>query len=269
MRGHGDRDGFVAGGEDGWGNAITFTAENDAGIAAEIGLRQDAFVGVRMGGDAANAARAELLQTLDEGEFGGVGIDAGAAPLANAGEFHDGQLQDGAHGIADGPAQERAAGSFTDDERLHAEGDAIAHECAQIFGVGQGVERDEEARRRTFREDFFEGNRRGNSADGKHALEHGKAGERFEQFFFGDENGDVFGPFIEQRLKLREPFFREDDGFDGEMALKQARDNFGAFGDENAFLLVIARAAHGGVGLKFRGIEGFDFADVKHGAITK
>ena len=60
-------------------------------------------------------------------------------PLAELGQFNDGQLENRAHGIADGPAQKRAAGSFADNQRLNAERDAIADQRAEIFRVRECV----------------------------------------------------------------------------------------------------------------------------------
>ena len=65
-------------------------------------------------------------------------------PLAEFGQLDDRQLQNRAHRITDGTAQERAAGSFAGNQHVHAEGDAIAHQRAEIFRAGQRVHGDEE-----------------------------------------------------------------------------------------------------------------------------
>ncbi len=62
--GHGDEDGFIAFGENGSGDAMAFAAENNAAVAGEVRLRHGFLVGVRMGGDAANAVGAELAEGL-------------------------------------------------------------------------------------------------------------------------------------------------------------------------------------------------------------
>ena len=54
------------------------------------------------------------------------------------------RLQNRAHGITIGAAQKRAAGSFADNQRLDAEGDAIAHERAEIFRACQRVHGDKQ-----------------------------------------------------------------------------------------------------------------------------
>src|ERR1700754_3715630 len=64
---HGNRHGFIAGGEHCGGNAVTFAAEDNAAISAEIGLRQNPFVRVRVRGDTVDAARAKVLQAFDQG----------------------------------------------------------------------------------------------------------------------------------------------------------------------------------------------------------
>lgn len=109
--GHGDEDGFVAGGEDRFGDAITFAAEDDAAIAGKIGLGHGFFVSVGMGSDTADAVRAEIAEGFNQRL-----------------SFKDGYLKDSAHGVADGAAKPGTGAGFADDEGLNAEGDAIAHE---------------------------------------------------------------------------------------------------------------------------------------------
>src|SRR5258705_6946575 len=52
---HGNGNGFVAGFEYLWRNAVTFAAENDATIGREVGLSNLFFPGVRMGSHDADA----------------------------------------------------------------------------------------------------------------------------------------------------------------------------------------------------------------------
>lgn len=49
-------------------------------------------------------------------------------------------MKDGAHGVADGAAQEGAATGGTDDQTVGAEGGAVAHEEADVFRVGDAFD---------------------------------------------------------------------------------------------------------------------------------
>ena len=137
---HGDGYGLVAGREHGRGNAVAFAAEDEQQSPAEVRLGQSPAVSMRMGGDATNAALAQVAQGLGQ-----------------AGGFHDWELEDGAHGAAHGAAQEWAAAGFADDERLGVEGGAVADERAEVFGAGEAVRRDEQARLRAARDDVLPG----------------------------------------------------------------------------------------------------------------
>ena len=180
MRRHGDGHGVITGGEDCRGDAVAFAAEDHAAISGEIGLRENPLVRVRMRSDAADAPRAQFVQALHERHGRGMRIELPRRPLAEARQFDHGQLQNRAHGIAHRAAQKRAAGGFTHNQRLRAERHAISRERAEVFGVGQGIDSDKKLRMRAVSENFLEGNRRGDFADGEHALEHRKAGERLQ-----------------------------------------------------------------------------------------
>ena len=138
-------------------NAVAFAAENEAAIAGEIRLRQFIFR-ARMRGDAADAASAQLLQTFHQRQFHGVRLFGELMPLAELGQFDDRQLKNRAHRIPNSAAQIRTAACLADNQRLDAERDAIAHERADVFRVGQLVNGDEELRLRTFRQNVVERN---------------------------------------------------------------------------------------------------------------
>lgn len=152
---HRDGNGFVAGGEDGFGYAVALAAEDDAAIAAEVGLRENFLIGVWVSRNAADAVRAKFFQAVDEGEVGEVRFVGELVAVAEFGELNDGQLQERAHGIADGSAQEGTAGGFADDECLDAEGNAVADERTEVFGVGESVNGDEEVWAWSIGEDVF------------------------------------------------------------------------------------------------------------------
>ena len=96
------------------------------------------------------------------------------------------QLKNRAHGIADGAAQERAAGSFADNQRLHTERNAIADERAEIFRVRQGVHGDEQPRLGSVLQNVVQRSGCGNFPDSEDALKHGEADQCFEEFFLGE-----------------------------------------------------------------------------------
>ena len=130
---HGNGHRFIARFQHGCRNAIALAAEDDAAIAGEIRLRKRFAIGVRMRRNATDTAGAKVLQAFNERLGRGVRLGGEQVPLAEFRQFDDRQLQNCAHGIAHGAAQERAAGSFANDQRLDAEGDAVAHQRAQVF----------------------------------------------------------------------------------------------------------------------------------------
>ena len=160
-------------------------------------------------------------------------------------------MKNGAHGIADGAAQIRAAGSFADNERLDAERDTIAHECAEILRVRQCVHGDKQSRAGTFLKDIAERNGRRNFSDGEDTLKHRIADQRFKEFLLGEINDDGFRARFKPRSEIVQPFLRQHNRSDGKMAFEQPPDDLHAFGHENALCLVCRRSAHGGVRLEF------------------
>jgi hypothetical protein len=127
---HRNGHGVVAGFKYRGGNALALAAENEAAIAGEIGLRQRFAVRMGMGRDAADAMVTEGLQ----GRW-------------QMGRFDDRQLKNGAHRIADGPAQVRAGTSLAHEQTLDPKGGAVSHQGAQVFGVGETIHGGEEAYR--------------------------------------------------------------------------------------------------------------------------
>lgn len=248
--GHGDENGFVAGGEDGFGDAIAFAAEDDAAIAGEIGLGEGFPVSVGMRGDAADVVGAEGLEGFNQGL-----------------SLKDGNFEDGAHGIADRAAKPGAGTGFADDEGLNAEGDTIAHEQADVLGIGQAVHGGEQPGWLVLFEQIIERGFDGNPADGEDALEHLEADERFEEFFIGQIDGDVFRTFRKERLKFRQAGFGQDDGFYEERTFEETLDDFIAFGHEDALGGVFGGTAQGAIGGEFRRVERGDGGDAEHGGI--
>ena len=148
---HGDGDRFVARFKHGCGNPFALAAEDDATITSEIRLRKRFAIGVRMRRNATDTAGAKFLQAFSERLGRRVRFGGELVPLAEFGQFNDGQLQNCAHGVAHGAAQKRAAGSFTYDQGLDAERDAVAHERAKIFRARQRVHGDKKLRLGAFR----------------------------------------------------------------------------------------------------------------------
>jgi len=121
-RRHGNRSGLVAGRKHGGRDAVAFAPEYDAAVAREIGLREGSVFGVRVRGNTTDAAVAEVVEGLDQ-----------------AGGLDDGHLEDAAHRASHRAAQEWAAAGFADDERLGAEGRAIADQGPEILGAGEAI----------------------------------------------------------------------------------------------------------------------------------
>jgi hypothetical protein len=96
-RGHGDGDGAVAKVEERFGEAETFVAEEEATIVGNVRLMEPASVGVRVGGEASHALRAQFQEGMAQ-VFG----------------FHHWQFEHGAHGSAHGATQVGAAAGFAD-----------------------------------------------------------------------------------------------------------------------------------------------------------
>jgi hypothetical protein len=259
--GHRYQDGFIALGQYRRGDAVAFAAEDDAAVAREIGLGERFFVGVGMGGDAADAVGAELAQGLGECQTGALRrVVAARRPY-----LKDGNFEDRAHGVADGAAEPGAGACFADNEGLGAEGDAVAHEEADVFGIGQSIDGGEQAWRGILPEKIIERIFAGDLADGEDALEHLEADEGFEEFFIGKVDGDVFRARGEERLKFRQAGLGQDDGLDGEPAFEEALDDFIAFSHEDALGGVFGRAAKGAVGGEPGQVEGGDGLDAEHG----
>ena len=180
-------------------------------------------------------------------------------PLAKFCQLDDRQLQNRAHGIAHGAAQERAAGSFADDQCLNAERDAVAHERAEIFRVCQCVHGDQQQRFRLVRQNIVERGGRGDFPDGKLALIHRKADEGFEQLFIREINGEFFRARLEQRAKLLQMFFGQQDGDDFKTAFEQAAHDLFALGHEDALLFMLQRPPHRAIRREFRQVERGNF----------
>lgn len=249
---HGDGDGVIAGSQDVRRQPVAFAAENDATIAGEIRLGEDVIRRARMGCEAPHAPVPQNLQGLLE-----------------AARFDDGQLEDRAHGVPDGASEERAAGSFAYDEGLNAEGDAIANEGSEVFGIRQSIDCGEEPRRRAAGKDGIEGSRLGNFADGQHALEHREADELFQNLLFLDDvDREIrFRSSLKKRFIIGEPFVGKQNGDDFKPAFQKAPNDFLAFGDEDALLLVIERPSQSAVRRQFREVEMIDDLDAKHGEL--
>jgi hypothetical protein len=153
---HGNCHGVIARGQHRRGNTIAFAAKDDTAISAEIGLRQDSFIGVWMGGDAVDAASVKLFEALNECQIRGMRLVSELMSLAEFCQLDDWQLQQRAHGIADSAPKKRAAGGFTDNQRLHTERNAVPNERAEILGVRQRVNGDKEPGARALPEKFFQ-----------------------------------------------------------------------------------------------------------------
>ena len=106
---HRNGDRFIARGEHGRRDAIAFAAKDDAAVTREIGLWQDPFIRVWMRRDAANAASTEIFEALNQRQVCRVRFLGELMPQAELGQLNDWQLQQRAHGIADGAAEEWTA----------------------------------------------------------------------------------------------------------------------------------------------------------------
>ena len=201
---HRNRHRLVARGQNLPGNPVAFAAENHAAIAGEIRLRQ-IFLSV-----CGCAARQRTPCARNSRKV-----------CDEVRGFQHRQLEQRAHRVADGAAQEQAAARFAGDQRRHAERHAVAHERADIFRVGQTVHGDEKTRTRTVRQDFFQGDRRRDFADGQHALINFKAHQFRHHRSVADKNGDVlFRPGAQPRLVFRQALLDEQHGDDGEIAFQ-------------------------------------------------
>ena len=172
---HGNGHRFIAGFQNGRGNAVAFAAEDDAAIAGKIRLRQKFLFVCGCAAMQRTPRARKFLQAFNERLGRGVRFGGELMPLAEFRQFDDRQLQNRAHGIADGAAQKRAAGSFADNQRLDAERDAVAHQRAEIFRARQRVHGHEEQRFRVFRQNVVERSGRGNFPDGEHGLDTSKS----------------------------------------------------------------------------------------------
>ena len=214
--------------------------------------------------EATDAADVKFLQTFHQFQIRGVRFGGKLMPLAEFRQFDDGQLEDCAHGVAHGAAQEWAAGSFADDQRLNAKGDAVAHERAEIFRAGQCVHSHEEPGLPALGQDVVERGGWGNFPDGELALIHGKADEGFQQFFIRQINGEFFRARFEQRAKRLQMFFGQQNGDDFKTAFQQPAHDLFALGDKDALPFMLQRPPHRAIRREFRQVERGDFLDVKH-----
>ena len=83
-------------------------------------------------------------------------------------------------------------------------------------------------------------------------------------FFSARYDRDWFRARFEQRAEIVQPFFRQHDGGDGELAFEQPPDDLDAFGHEDALRLVFHRTLHRGVRPEFGRIERGDFFNSEH-----
>ena len=185
-------------------------------------------------------------------------------PLTKFRQFDDRQLQNRAHGVAHGAAQKRAAGSFADDQRLDAEGDAVAHQRAEIFRARQRVHGDQQQRFWFVRQNVVERGGRGNLPDGELALIHRKADEGFQQFFVREINDEFFRARFEQRAKRLQMFFGQQDRNDFKTAFQQAAHDLFTLGHEDPLPFMLQRPPHGAIRHEFRQVERGDFFDAEH-----
>ncbi len=185
-------------------------------------------------------------------------------------DFKNRQIKNGAHGIADGTAQIRTAAGFADNQRVNAKRGAGADERADIFGVGEFVNRHKKSRLGTLRVNFLKRRELWNFCDSKDALKNRIAGERFEQFLFREINGDGFRSRFKLCAKTFQMFFRHDERNDREFASQKAAHDAFAFGDENILLPMFKRTTECGIRLQFRRAEGINFFNERnHLAIVR
>ena len=149
-------------------------------------------------------------------------------------------------------------------KRLDPKRDAIPYQRAKILRVRECIHRHEEKRLLIFRQNVVQRNRWWDFSDRQNPLKHRETGQGFEYFLFREINRDGLRSRFEQRPEIFQPFVRQHDRDDSELAFEQPPDDFGSFGDENALSLVLQWTPHGGVRLEFGCIEGRDFLNMKH-----
>lgn len=219
---HGDGDVIGAGVEDLWGQTIPFTAQDDATIVLEWGMGQEALIGVWMGGDAAKSSAADFEEGIGE-----------------ANGFDDGEFEDRAHGCADGSSEVGVGGGFAEEEGLSAEADGAAEDAAEVFGIGKAVGGDQEAGFGGEGESHFQGGGFGDASAGEVTLVHGEADQGFQEGFGCEVNIHRFRTPGEGGLEDGPLFRGNEKGQEGEVAFEEALDQFGAFGDEQALVIMV------------------------------